>query len=66
MKITTIGVDLAKNVLRIHGSDWHGKVVLRKQLRLEQIASLFGTLQPWLVGIEAYGSAHHGAASFST
>jgi hypothetical protein len=31
MKITTIGVDLAKNVLRMHGSDWHGKVVLHKQ-----------------------------------
>ena len=35
MKITTIGVDLAKNVFQVHGVDAHGKTVLRKQVRRE-------------------------------
>ncbi len=30
MKITTIGLDLAKNVFQVHGVDARGKVVVRK------------------------------------
>jgi transposase len=33
MQITTVGLDLAKNVFQVHGVNEHGKVVLRKQLR---------------------------------
>ena len=32
MQVTTIGLDIAKNVFQVHGVDQHGKVVLRKQL----------------------------------
>ena len=38
MKITTVGIDLAKNVFQVHGVDERGKVVLRKQLRRDQMA----------------------------
>jgi transposase len=33
MKITTIGIDLAKEVFQVRGVDMHGKTVPRKQLR---------------------------------
>ncbi len=33
MKITTVGIDLAKNVFQVHGIDQHGKVGFRKQLK---------------------------------
>ena len=39
MKITTIGIDLAKEVFQIHGVDGHGKGVLRKQLRRKRWSS---------------------------
>ena len=61
MEITTIGVDLAKNVFQVHGVDERGKVVLRKQLRREQMAEFFAKLPPCLIGMEACGSAHHWA-----
>lgn len=61
MQITTIGIDLAKNVFQIHGADQRGKAVLRKQLRRDQVAPLFANLPPCLVGIEACSSAHHWA-----
>ncbi len=32
-KITTIGLDLAKNVIQMHGVDNRGKAVVRKQLK---------------------------------
>lgn len=61
MQITTIGIDLAKNVFQIHGADQRGKAVLRKQLRRDQVAPLFANLSPCLIGIEACSSAHHWA-----
>jgi transposase len=61
MKITTVGIDLAKNVIQIHGVDERGKAVLRKQLKRAQVASFFATLEPCLIGLEACGSAHHWA-----
>lgn len=58
MKITTIGIDLAKNVFQVHGVDECGKAVLKKQLKREQIAPFFANLTPCLIGMEACGSAH--------
>jgi transposase len=58
MDITTIGLDLAKNVFQVHGVDEHGKVVLRKQVTRASLAAFFANLPPCLVGMEACGSAH--------
>lgn len=61
MKITTVGIDLAKNVFQVHGVDERGKAVLRKQLRRSQVAQFFSNLEPCLIGMEACASAHHWA-----
>lgn len=61
MKLTTIGIDLAKSVFQLHGVDTHGKVILRKQLKRSQMATFFANLPPCLIGIEACGSAHYWA-----
>jgi transposase len=58
---TTIGLDLAKNVLQVHGVDAAGKVVVRKPLRRAEVLRFFERLPPCLVGIEACGTAHHWA-----
>jgi transposase len=59
MNITTVGIDLAKNVFQVHGVDARGKVVLRRQLRREQVARFFVNLPSCLVGMESCASAHH-------
>lgn len=61
MNITTVGIDLAKNVFQIHGVNKHGKVMLRKQLKRQQMAEFFANMPPCLIGMEACGSAHHWA-----
>ena len=61
MKITTIGMDLAKNVMQAHGVDERGKAVLKKQFKRNQVAAYFANLAPCLIGMEACGSAHHWA-----
>ena len=65
MKITTIGIDLAKAVFQVHGVDVHGKTVLRKQLRRSEMAKFFANLEPCLIGIEACGSSHYWARKLS-
>jgi transposase len=59
MKITTVGIDLAKNVFQIHAVDERGQTVLRKQLKRAQVAVFFGNLPPSLIGMEACASAHY-------
>lgn len=61
MKSTTIGIDLAKNVIQVHGVDERGRPVLKKQLKRHQVAAFFGNLAPCLIGMEACASAHHWA-----
>jgi transposase len=60
-QITTIGLDLAKNIFQIHGVDAAGNVLLRKQLRRGDVLRFFGGLSPCLVGMEACATAHHWA-----
>jgi transposase len=59
MKITTVGIDLAKNLFQVHAVDERGNAVLRKQLRRRQVAVFFGNLPPCVIGMEACASAHH-------
>lgn len=61
MKLTTIGIDLAKNVFQVHGTDDTGRAVLRKQLKRAQMLPFFARLAPCRIGLEACGSAHYWA-----
>lgn len=58
MKITTVGIDLAKNVIQVHGVDERGKAALKKPLKRAQVLPYFAKLPPCLIGMEACGSAH--------
>jgi len=58
MKMTTVGIDLAKNVFQVHGVDGRGKAVLRKSLKRAEVVKFLAKLEPCLVGMEACGSAH--------
>jgi transposase len=61
MQITTIGLDIAKNVFQVHGIDAAEKVVVRKQLRRGQVLKFFASLPPCLIGMEACATAHYWA-----
>ena len=61
MRVTTIGLDLAKHVFQVHGVNAEGRPVLRKRLRRSEVATFFAALPPCLVGMEACATAHHWA-----
>jgi transposase len=61
MNVTTVGIDLAKNVFSVHGVDSHGKAVLKKTVSRSKLLECFANLPPCLIGMEACSGAHHWA-----
>lgn len=59
LKFSTAGVDLAKNVIQVHGIDDQGRVVVRRQLRRSQFLAFFEGRPRCLIGMEACAGAHH-------
>jgi transposase len=53
MQITTVVLDLAKNVIQLHAVNQHGKAVLKKALGRNQLLPFFANLTPCLIGMEA-------------
>ncbi len=60
-QVSTVGLDIAKNVFQAHGIDETGEVVVRRQLRRRQVLAFFGRLSPCLIGMEACATSHHWA-----
>ena len=58
MNVSTVGLDLAKNVFQVHAIDDAGAVVVRRSLRRRQVMPFFGKLEPCLIGVEACGTSH--------
>jgi transposase len=58
-EISTIGLDLAKNVFQVHGVDGQGRVIEKKQVRRQQMIEYFAKLKPCLIGVEACATAHY-------
>ena len=61
MQVSTIGLDIAKNVFQAHGIDAAGRTVITRQLRRGQVMGYFNNLPPCLIGMEACATAHHWA-----
>jgi transposase len=60
-KITVVGLDLAKQMMQVHGIEATGRVVLRKAVRRERLLALLAQLPRCVVGREACSGAHHWA-----
>ena len=61
MQVTTIGVDLAKNIFQVHGITESDEVVFNRPLRRAQVLPFFARLDPCLVGMEACSTSHYWA-----
>ncbi|ARD44609.1 hypothetical protein A3Q33_09975 [Colwellia sp. PAMC 21821] len=64
MKITTIGLDIAKSIFHMFAVNKNGRFVKKKQLRRKQVLSFMATLEPCLIVMEACGSANYWARKF--
>lgn len=62
--IKVLGIDLAKDVFQLHGTDTKGKQVLSKRLSRQALAEYVTQLQPCLIGLEACMGAFYWARVF--
>jgi transposase len=65
MRISTIGIDLAKNIFQVHAETTGGEVVFNRALRRSQVLAFFERLEPCLVGMEACATSHYWAREIS-
>ena len=63
-QVTTVGIDLAKNVFSLHGVDAAGRAVLRRTVRRERLVQTVAGLAPCLIGMEACSGAHEWGRRF--
>ncbi|MCF6250528.1 MAG: IS110 family transposase, partial [Methylococcaceae bacterium] len=61
MKITTIGVDIAKSVFHLFAVNQAGRLVKKKQLKRKQVLSYLANIEPCRVVMEACGGANYWA-----
>jgi len=59
MKITTVGLDLAKNIFHVVCINAQGKEVKKRMLRRNQVRPFFVQLPPCVVGMEACAGSHY-------
>ena len=59
MNVSTIGLDIAKNVFQVHGEDAEGRVAVQKRLGRKRMMEFFSKLPPCLVALEACGTSHY-------
>jgi len=58
-QISTIGLDIAKQVFHVHGADSLGVPIFSKKIARSKLLSFFASLPTCLVAMEACGGAHH-------
>ena len=63
-EITTVAIDLAKNVFQLHGVDARGVCQRRKRLRRAQLLPFVAQMPPCLIAMEACASAHYWGREF--
>ncbi len=64
MKITTIGLDIAKSIFHLYAVNQQGRFVKKKQLKRKQVLSTMANMAPCLVAMEACGGANYWAREF--
>ena len=64
MNITTLGVDLAKNVFQLHGVDAQGKSVLEKRLHRDELTTFVANIPTCTIIMEACSGAQYWGRQF--
>jgi transposase len=60
-QVTTIGLDIAKNVFHAHGADAGGQALFSRRLTRNRLLEFFAGQPRCVVALEACGGAHHWA-----
>src|SRR3954465_4982159 len=62
MQVTTVELDIAKNLFQVHRADAQGRPVLKRKLARGKVLEFFAPLPACLVGLEACGAGPYWGA----
>jgi transposase len=65
MKVTTLGIEVAKSIFQLHGVDKHGKVAVQKRVSRSKLLETIAQLPACVIGMEACASAQYWACPSS-
>jgi transposase len=61
MKLTPVGIDIAKHVFQVHRVDEEAGEIVNKPIERAKFLEHFANRAPYMIGMEACGGAHHWA-----
>ena len=61
MKITTVGLDIAKSAFHLYAVNKMGRYIKKKQLKRKQVLPYLARLEPCVIAMEACGGANYWA-----
>ena len=64
MNISTLGIDLAKNVFQICAANQHGKTIFNRTVQRKKLIEFIAQMPPCIIGMESCNSAHYWARTF--
>jgi transposase len=59
MKVTTLGIDVAKTIFQLHGVDARGNVAVQQRVTRGKLWETVAQLPPCLIGMESCASAQY-------
>ena len=63
-EVNMIGIDLAKNIFQLHGSDSSGKMLWKKKIKREQLKQIMVNMPKCTVVMDSCGGSHYWARKF--
>ena len=60
-EVTTIGLDIAKQVFHVHGADASGAMMISRRITRAKLSDFFASQPRCVVALEACGGSHHWA-----
>ena len=63
-KITLLGIDIAKEIFQLHGTDNQGNAILKKKLRRKELLEFIANTPTCTIAMEACGGSHYWAREF--
>ena len=65
MNISTVGIDIAKNIFQVHGVDERGKKVINKAISRAKLPEFMAQLPICLVGMESCAGSNYWGQRFT-
>lgn len=66
MNVTTLGIDLAKNIFQLHGANSQGKALLKKKISRDKLVKFMANFPTCRVVMEACSSSNYWARKFKS